>query len=69
MGIRLATSRTRGAASAKAHAANTGQPLDAVTALLTSSPQGACDYIDADLREPEKILSEAARTLSDAATS
>ena len=24
--------------------------------LLTSSPQGACDYIDADLREPGKIL-------------
>jgi S-adenosyl methyltransferase len=32
-------------------------------ALLTSSPQGACDYIDGDLREPEHILSEAARTL------
>jgi S-adenosyl methyltransferase len=32
-------------------------------ALLTSSPEGACDYIDADLREPDKILAEAARTL------
>jgi O-methyltransferase involved in polyketide biosynthesis len=32
-------------------------------ALLTSSPDGVCDYIDADLREPEKILAEAARTL------
>jgi hypothetical protein len=32
-------------------------------ALLTSTPEGACDYIEADLREPEKILSEAARTL------
>ena len=31
--------------------------------LLTSSPEGACDYIDADLREPDKILSGAARTL------
>jgi S-adenosyl methyltransferase len=32
-------------------------------ALLTSSPEGRCDYIDADLREPEKILREAAQTL------
>jgi S-adenosyl methyltransferase len=32
-------------------------------ALLTSSPQGACDYIDGDLREPEHILREAAQTL------
>jgi S-adenosyl methyltransferase len=32
-------------------------------ALLTSTPEGACDYIDADLREPDKILAEAAKTL------
>jgi S-adenosyl methyltransferase len=32
-------------------------------ALLTSTPQGACDYIDADLRETGKILTAAARTL------
>ncbi|MGH3929105.1 MAG: SAM-dependent methyltransferase [Pseudonocardiaceae bacterium] len=32
-------------------------------ALLTSSPQGATDYIHADLRDPEKILREAAQTL------
>ncbi len=32
-------------------------------ALLTSSPEGATDYIDADLRDPETILREAARTL------
>jgi hypothetical protein len=33
-------------------------------ALLTSSPDGgATDYIEADLREPEKILNEAMRTL------
>ncbi len=32
-------------------------------ALLTSSPAGATDYIDADLREPGKILETAARTL------
>jgi hypothetical protein len=32
-------------------------------ALLTSAPQGATDYIEADLHEPEKILQEAARTL------
>jgi hypothetical protein len=32
-------------------------------ALLSSSPAGACAYLDADLREPAKILEEAARTL------
>ncbi len=32
-------------------------------ALLTSTPQGACDYLDADLRDPATILAEAARTL------
>ena len=32
-------------------------------ALLTSTPEGATDYIDADLRDPEGILKEAARTL------
>jgi hypothetical protein len=32
-------------------------------ALLTSTPEGACDYIEADLRDPEVILREAARTL------
>jgi len=31
--------------------------------LLTSSVPGSVDYIDADLREPGKILREAARTL------
>ncbi|MDQ4103741.1 MAG: SAM-dependent methyltransferase [Actinomycetota bacterium] len=32
-------------------------------ALLTSTPQGATDYLDADVRDPEKILHEASRTL------
>jgi hypothetical protein len=32
-------------------------------ALLTSTPQGATDYIDADLREPDEILEAAGRTL------
>ena len=32
-------------------------------ALLTSSPQGACDYIDADLHDPDTILAKAGRTL------
>jgi S-adenosyl methyltransferase len=32
-------------------------------ALLTSTPEGATAYIDADLRDPDKILQEAARTL------
>lgn len=33
-------------------------------ALLTSSPEGATTYIDADLQDPEKILAEASRTLN-----
>ncbi|GAA0240751.1 SAM-dependent methyltransferase [Cryptosporangium japonicum] len=32
-------------------------------ALLTSSPEGATDYVDADARDPEKILQAAAATL------
>ena len=32
-------------------------------ALLTSSPQGTCDYIDGDLRDPDGILAKAAHTL------
>jgi hypothetical protein len=32
-------------------------------ALLTSTPQGATDYIDADVRDPGAILGAAARTL------
>jgi hypothetical protein len=32
-------------------------------ALLTSTPQGATDYIDADLHDPDRILREAAWTL------
>jgi hypothetical protein len=32
-------------------------------ALLTSAPQGACDYVDADMRDPAAILAAAARTL------
>jgi S-adenosyl methyltransferase len=32
-------------------------------ALLTSTPAGATDYLDADLHDPEGIIQEAARTL------
>jgi S-adenosyl methyltransferase len=32
-------------------------------ALLTSTSQGSTDYLDADVRDPEKILEGAARTL------
>lgn len=32
-------------------------------ALLTSSAEGACAYVDADVREPGKILEAASRTL------
>ena len=37
--------------------------LSHARALLTSTPQGATDYIDADLRDTGTILREAARTL------
>jgi S-adenosyl methyltransferase len=33
-------------------------------ALLTSAPEGATDYIDADVRDPDKILQAASRTLN-----
>ena len=32
-------------------------------ALLTSAPEGVTDYLEADLREPGKILADAAQTL------
>jgi O-methyltransferase involved in polyketide biosynthesis len=32
-------------------------------ALLVGTPEGRTDYIDADLREPDRILAEAGRTL------
>ncbi|WP_394347542.1 SAM-dependent methyltransferase [Verrucosispora sp. SN26_14.1] len=32
-------------------------------ALLVGTPEGATDYVDADLRDPDRILHEAARTL------
>ena len=37
--------------------------LSHARARLTSSPEGVTDYIEADLRQPRKILAEAARTL------
>jgi len=32
-------------------------------ALLTSTPEGTCDYVEADVHDPERILREAGRTL------
>jgi hypothetical protein len=32
-------------------------------ALLTSSPEGVTDYIDADLHDPDRIVADASRTL------
>ncbi len=37
--------------------------LSHARALLTSDPEGETAYLDADLRDPEKILAEAAATL------
>src|SRR6266700_3544172 len=32
-------------------------------ALLTSTSDGACDYVEGDLRDPDLVLAEAARTI------
>jgi hypothetical protein len=37
--------------------------LTHATALLTGNTEGATDYLDADLRDPDKILAGAAKTL------
>jgi S-adenosyl methyltransferase len=37
--------------------------LNHARVLLTSAPEGACDYLEADLREPDTILDGAAQTL------
>jgi hypothetical protein len=37
--------------------------LSHARALLTSKPEGACAYLDADVRDPDKILASAADTL------
>ena len=37
--------------------------LSHAKALLKSTPEGACAYLDADLRDPDTILGEAANTL------
>jgi S-adenosyl methyltransferase len=37
--------------------------LSHARALLTSKTEGICDYVDADLRDPDTIVREAARTL------
>ena len=37
--------------------------LSHAQALLKSSPQGACANLDADLRDPDGILTGAAKTL------
>lgn len=45
------------------YADNDPMVLAHARALLTSSPEGACSYLDADLRDFRKILSVAAQTL------
>jgi hypothetical protein len=45
------------------YADNDPMVLTHARALLTSTPEGACDYVDGDLREPDKILAQATRTL------
>ena len=37
--------------------------LSHARALLVSTPPGVCDYLQADLRDPEGVLAQAARTL------
>jgi S-adenosyl methyltransferase len=45
------------------YVANDPMVLAHARALLTSSPEGRCAYIDADVRDPEKILNMAAEVL------
>jgi hypothetical protein len=45
------------------YADNDPMVLAHARALLTSSPEGACGYLQADLRDPEKILRYAERLL------
>jgi S-adenosyl methyltransferase len=45
------------------YADNDPMVLARACALLSSTPQGACAYLDADLRDPGTILGQAARTL------
>ena len=45
------------------YADNDPMVLTHARALLTSTPEGACDYVEGDLREPDTILAQAARTL------
>jgi S-adenosyl methyltransferase len=54
-----------GAEFLRAHYPRTYDPLVLAhaRALLISTREGICEYIDADLRDPETILEEAARTL------
>ena len=46
-----------------AYVDNDPRVMTAARALLASSPAGACDFIHADLRQPEQILQAASRTL------
>jgi hypothetical protein len=50
-------------ASQIVYAGNDPVVLAHARALLTSTPQGTCDYIDADLRDTAAILAGSARTL------
>src|SRR5262249_46072124 len=45
------------------YADNDPMVLTHARALLTSTPEGSCDYVDGDLREPDEILAKAAHTL------
>jgi hypothetical protein len=45
------------------YADNDPMVLTHARALLTSTAEGACDYVDGDLREPDMILARAERTL------
>jgi O-methyltransferase involved in polyketide biosynthesis len=45
------------------YADNDPMVLAHARALLTSTPEGACDYVEGDLRDPDDILAKAARTL------
>ncbi|MFE9173659.1 SAM-dependent methyltransferase [Streptomyces kebangsaanensis] len=45
------------------HVDNDPMVLTHARALLHSTPEGATDYVDADVRDPDRVLAAAARTL------
>jgi hypothetical protein len=61
--LSVAAKRSLGQLARIVYADNDPMVLVHAQALLTSAPGGATSYIEADVRDPDTILGEAARTL------